>query len=278
MEDAAVPRFGISRRSLTLRLVASIAAFATLAHAGVIGPSDKLTEDEKIELIRGLTAEFAKVKVPMARTKKPLEINSDGSFDQKKWADAFRSDGAAARTGDQIKITKIIFEGDKMEFEINGGITSGRHWYDHIQVGMGTPTDDQMSTMNASGTPTLGTYLVLNFHKPMEGLTSGDVKKMLAPILDFDPHTVTQLYSETLPPEIQKAIADKKAREGMTRDQVKLALGNPDNKYRETLKDGTETEDWIYGRPPGKITFVTFAGSKVIKVKDEYAGLGGEVN
>jgi hypothetical protein len=29
--------------------------------------------------------------------------------------------------------------------------------------------------------------------------------------------------------------------------------------------------------PPGKITFVTFAGSKVIQVKDTYAGLGGSV-
>ena len=39
-----------------------------------------------------------------------------------------------------------------------------------------------------------------------------------------------------------------------------------------TTKDGVETEDWIYGKPPGKITFVTFAGSKVIAVKETYAG------
>jgi len=42
---------------------------------------------------------------------------------------------------------------------------------------------------------------------------------------------------------------------------------------RET-KDGVETEDWIYGVPPGKIVFVTFNGNKVIKVKETYAGLG----
>jgi hypothetical protein len=42
------------------------------------------------------------------------------------------------------------------------------------------------------------------------------------------------------------------------------------------MNDGLETEDWIYGYPPGKITFVTFANSKVIKVKDSYAGLGGQ--
>ena len=35
-------------------------------------------------------------------------------------------------------------------------------------------------------------------------------------------------------------------------------------------------EDWVYGTPPGKITFVTFSGDKVIKVKDSYAGLGNQ--
>ena len=29
-------------------------------------------------------------------------------------------------------------------------------------------------------------------------------------------------------------------------------------------------------QPPGRITFVTFNGSKVIKVKESYAGLGAE--
>ena len=38
--------------------------------------------------------------------------------------------------------------------------------------------------------------------------------------------------------------------------------------------DGVELEDWVYGLPPGKITFVTFKGDKVVTVKEEYAGLG----
>jgi hypothetical protein len=39
-----------------------------------------------------------------------------------------------------------------------------------------------------------------------------------------------------------------------------------------------EVEDWVYGTPPGKITFVTFNGDKVIKVKESYAGLGTAVH
>ena len=62
----------------------------------------------------------------------------------------------------------------------------------------------------------------------------------------------------------------------MDREQVRLALGQWTRKERET-KDGMELEDWIYGTPPGKITFVTFNGEKVIKVKEDYAGLGTDV-
>jgi len=34
----------------------------------------------------------------------------------------------------------------------------------------------------------------------------------------------------------------------------------------------------VYGTAPGKITFVTFNGDKVIKVKEQYAGLGTDVD
>jgi hypothetical protein len=73
---------------------------------------------------------------------------------------------------------------------------------------------------------------------------------------------------------MQEAIKNKKVIVGMDREQVKLAVGNPRDRIRET-REGRETEDWIYGYPPGKITFVTFAGGKVVQVKDMYAGMGG---
>jgi hypothetical protein len=92
-------------------------------------------------------------------------------------------------------------------------------------------------------------------------------------VLDFDQHTATELYSESMPPAIQAAVKDKRVVEGMTHEQVLMAMGRPREHSRET-KDGLELEDWVYGVPPGKITFVTFTGDKVIRVKEEYAGLG----
>ncbi|HEY3826382.1 MAG TPA: hypothetical protein VGL82_17575 [Bryobacteraceae bacterium] len=245
-----------------------------LAAAGPLHPSDKLTDDEKIGLVRDLTAEYANLKATLPRSKKPLEFNADGTWDRKQWMEAARTGGYAARFGDKVQITKVSLDGDHIIFEINNGIRSGQHWYDHIQMQGGVSV--QRSGDNSGGTPSNGTYIDLDFHKPMESLTSAEVKKILAPIFDFDKHSVTTLYSETLSPAVKKAVAEKRALPGMDRDQVLLAMGHPDHKYRET-KDGVDTEDWIFGTPPGKITFVTFVGSKVARVKEEYAGLGSEV-
>jgi hypothetical protein len=230
---------------------------------------DKLGFDDRVEIVRGLTAEYATLKAYLPRSKKPLAFESTGKYDVKEWEEAGKQLGPAARTGDLIQVTKVTLEHDKILLEINGGITSGRKWWDHVSVGMGNPS----GPIGQSGTPTAGTYMAILFHKPLPAMKAADVKKLLAPVMDFEKRSATELYADTLPPEVQQAIKDKRVLEGMDRDQVLLALGRPVNKTRET-KEGLELEDWIYGRPPGRITFVTFNGNKVIKVKESYAGLG----
>jgi hypothetical protein len=173
-----------------------------------------------------------------------------------------------------VQITKISIDEDKLVLEINHGIKRGGHWYDHVQVGMGPTVGPvaQPSDSNAAS----GTYIAILFHKPLEPMKAADVKKLLAPILDFEKRTATELYVDTLTPEMKQAVQDKRVLVGMTREQVILAVGRPAHKSRET-KNGVEEEYWVYGMPPGKITFVTLVGEKVTKVKDDYAGLGTEV-
>ena len=238
-----------------------------------IRASDKLTYDERVELVRGLSAEYATAKQFLPRSKKPLPFESTGAYDKKQWDAIAKEMGPAARTGDQVQITKVTLEDDRILLEINGGLKSGRHWYDRVQVGMG-----QQTAPVSSGEihPTTGTVIELLYHKPLANLTSADVKKVLAPLFDFEKHSATELYTESLPPAIKQAIKDKRVLEGMDRDQVLLAVGHPVHKSRETNQEGLEIEDWVYGTPPGKITFVTLNGNKVIKVKEEYAGLGTE--
>ena len=93
--------------------------------AGVVHPADKLTDDEKISLVRDLDAEYAKARTLIPRSKKPLSVNADGTWDKAEWQKTGQSMGAAARLGDQVQITKVSLEGDKLVLELNGGLKSG---------------------------------------------------------------------------------------------------------------------------------------------------------
>lgn len=237
--------------------------------------AEKLTDMDRVKLIRGLTAEFANAKVVLPRSKKPLEIDTEGKWDRAKWEEMFRENGPAAKVGDQMQITKVTINNDNIVFEINGGLKTGSSWKDRIQVGggMGRGT---MSPIG-SGRMSMGTAVVLKFPQALEPIEVAEVKKLLSPVFQFDLHSATESYVENLPPEIKKAIEEKKAVEGMDKEQVQLALGKPRYKSRET-KDGMELEDWVFGQPPGKIIFVTFNGNKVLKVKESYASLGGDLS
>jgi hypothetical protein len=234
----------------------------------------KLTEDERIELLRGLMSEYATVKAFLPRSKKPLPFSSDGTYDKQFWAQEGQQLGAAARVGDLVQITHIDIENDKIILEINNGMKGPKgSWKNHVQIGMG-PTMSPINQPQNSNAPS-GTSIALLFGGPIPELKSDDIKKIMAPVLDFDKDSAAGSYVEKLPEPVQKAIKSNKVIVGMDRDEVLLAMGRPRHKERDVTDDGTETEDWIYGDPPGKITFVTFAGSKVTRVKEAYADIGG---
>lgn len=224
-----------------------------------------------MEIERGLTAEFATTKVVLPRSKKPLVIESSGHYDAGAWTTALQEQGPAARLGDEVQITRVLIESSKILIEINGGMKSG-HWYDHVQVGMNGGTQPVSTNQN---TPANGTNLELVFKGGVPSLKSSDIRQMLSGVLSFEKHSASQQYVETLPEPIKKAIKEQRAVTGMNRDQVLLAMGKPRNKSRETTPDGDEIEDWIYGEPPGKMTFVRFSEGKVVKIDESYANVGG---
>jgi len=224
-----------------------------------------------MEIERGLTAEFATSKVSLPRSKKPLVFHSNGTYDKGAWQRAMQEQGPVARLGDEIQITRVEIESNRILLEINGGTHSG-HWYDHVDVGMGGTTSPVHTNQNGQAN---GSHIVLVFPGSVPSLKSSDIRQMLSPIFDFEKHSAAQLYVDTLPEPVKKAIKEQRAIEGMDRDQVLLALGKPRNKSRETDKDGDELEDWIYGDPPGKMTFVRFNEGKVIRIEESYADVGG---
>jgi len=257
-----------------MRAIAIIAVL-TLSPA-LLSAGNKLTWEDRVELTRGLSAEYATAKVILPRSHKALEFDVNGTYDKGAWASVARQGGPAARTGDLVQVTRVDIEDDRIVLQINGGYKGGKKWYQGVQVAGGVGNTQVPISQGGDSNAPGGTSIAILFHKPLEPIKALEVKKLLAPVLDFEKHSATQLYSESLPPEMQQAIKEKRAMVGMNREEVIMACGRPQHKSRET-KDGLELEDWVYGTPPGKITFVTFNGEKVIKVKDSYAGLGEQV-
>ena len=246
---------------------------AFIAVASMNADQKKLTLDQRVEILRGLSAEYATCKVILPKSRKPLDIRADGTYDKDQWAAALKAMGPAGRVGDLVQVTHVEIERDSIILQINYGTRAKGSWKDHVEVGMGgatSPINGQAT--NAPG----GTNVALRFGEPIGEMTSADVKKMLAPVLQFESQSVTEQHIDTLSPEVKQAVEDKKVIEGMTRDEVIMAVGKPVRKSREN-KDGVDFEDWIYGQPPGRVMFVTFSGAKVVKVKETYAGLGGTI-
>src|ERR1035437_2094062 len=162
--------------------IAVLSLLAPLAPA-----ADKLSFDDRVELTRGLMAEYANAKTLLPRSKKPLEFDAtNGSYDKKAWSAIAKESGPAARTGDTVQITKIELADDRIVLQINGGFKGGGHWYDRVQVGGGigggggTVPINPNANSNAPG----GTSILVLFHKSLEGVKASEIKKMLASILD----------------------------------------------------------------------------------------------
>ena len=239
----------------------------------------KYSQEERIILTRDLTAEFATAKITVPRAKKPLPVDAEtGKTDLEQWSEAHDKFGPAALMGDIVQITKIEFESKRIVFDLNGGFQGGRKWYERIQVGGGMGGGGQMTPIAQGRTSgqAAGTRLSLEFPTGVPELDAQRIKELLTPVIDFEKHSATEQYVESLPEPVQAAIKENRAIEEMDLDAVLLSMGKPVRKIRET-KDGVEYEDWIYGEPPGKVTFVTFRGKTVVKVRESYGSLGGTV-
>ena len=73
----------------------SAAILAVLVSMTALEAADKLTVQDKIELIRGLDSEYATVKRGLPRSKKALPLRPTGQID----TDAWEADGPQVWTG-----------------------------------------------------------------------------------------------------------------------------------------------------------------------------------
>lgn len=239
--------------------------------------SDNLTEMSKLSLIRYVSGEFAKAKKPLPGGKDGFTFYADKPLDEQGLDHQVTMHGAAVNTGDNCQITKLEFHEHTIVVDVNGGGRTKSKWWQHIQFGMGgdIPTTSTTTTTpdgQEQGPPGFqegrGGTIFLQFPKNIPDLTPEELKGLLSPFLDFSKEKSASVHwIDTLPPEMKKAITDRRAVVGMDRDEVVAAIGKPDRKVRERDAQGNDTEDWIYGHPPDKTVFVHFTGDKVTGIK-----------
>ena len=240
--------------------------------SGVCLFGEDLKPKSRMAIMRGLIAEYATTKSPLPRGEKGLFLKADGEIDTEHLQREITREGTAVPLNVLIQITDITIRDKEIAFEINGGGRRKTKWYEHVEVGMGSGTMP-ISRGDNRGTPT-GSTVTLIFPKKLQDMTVEEIKEYLLPVLDFTPVTPIQALSKPIPPEFKEAVEAKRAEEGMDRDTVIAALGQPDRKVRET-KDGIEQEDWIYGTPPLRTIFVTFEGEEVVRVEELEGGVTG---
>jgi hypothetical protein len=236
-------------------------------HSSNSSSTDRLGDQSKLQLVRFVSGEYAKVVLPLPRGGDGFVYHLDKPLDTAKLHDIVRTHGAAVNTGDKVQITHLDFETKRIVVEINGGGKHHFHLREHLQIGVGGSTAPVGSTAHpGEGT---GTTLVLDYAHPLPEMSPDDLKKQLSPLLDFSNQTsATVAWIDTVPAQFRKSIEAHEAAVGMDQDMVIAALGRPEHKVREKDPEGNDTEDWIYGDPPARTTFVTFAGGKVVRVKE----------
>jgi hypothetical protein len=232
-----------------------------------------------MQILRFVDGEFARLLTSLPGGRKGFHFRAGEPIDPNALRKAIQSSGAALNTGDNVQITKLDFQGKEILIDLNGGGRKLGYCKNHVQMQIGLPTEPigtstQTTRSDAPGpavsTKKTGATIFLDFDRTLPDMTPDEVKQYLSTVLDFTKQRSAAVqWVETLPPKIQEAVAQKRPEVGMDRDEILAAIGRPERKVRERQTDGSETEDWIYGRPPARTIFVRFTGDKVTQI-DQY--------
>ncbi|HKD51886.1 MAG TPA: hypothetical protein VKB90_13845 [Candidatus Acidoferrum sp.] len=234
-------------------------------------PNQPLSETSKLTLIRFVSGEFAKAIKALPAGKEGFNLIVGKPLNPELLDRAVATHGAAVNTGDNVQITGLTFRGKQIIVDVNGGGRGKHHWRDHLQISMGGPIPT-MQPSQETGPPGLqpgmGSTIFLEWSKFVPDMSPDELKQVLSPFLNFQKERSASVqWIDTLPPEMKKAIQERRPVVGMDREELVAAIGKPDHKVRERDSDGNEIEDWIYGQPPSKTVFVRFQGDHVTRIE-----------
>jgi hypothetical protein len=218
-----------------------------------------------MDLIRLVNAELVYVRAPFPMGKDGLKLrNGVVTPSGAELAQLVAMWGPAAKNGDAVRITNVIFKDNMIHVEINGGPVKKTKWYQRISVGgAGGETPIAPTDANANAR---GSFVNVYFDSYIPEMTGHEFKALLRPVLDFDSKSPEEAYLETVPPKAKEAIQNHQVLVGMNHEMVTYAKGRPPKKVREREED-VEFEEWIYGDPPQDVEFVRFIGDEVVKLE-----------
>jgi hypothetical protein len=224
-----------------------------------------LTERTKQQLIRIFQADEAFAVRPLPLGTRGVALHANGQLNPSgsAYAQELEKYGVSVKPGDRVVITKFEVKPDRILFEFNDGPEKHHHILQHIEVGgMG----GMAPLAQDDGHVPVGSRMVLVFNKFVPEMTASQVRSLIAPIIDFSLKTPVEAFADTLPPKLKGAVLNHEVLVGMNREMVLKAVGQPDQKVRET--DGQMPfEEWIYGQPPHQVQFVRFNGNRVIRLE-----------
>lgn len=229
----------------------------------------QLQPTSRLLLVRDVSGEMAKVVLALPGGKKGFKIAVGKPVSTQTLRDALRLQGQAAGPGDLVQITSIDVRSNEILIDINGGPKKHFHIRDHLTIGAGSGGPADAPPPPTHPNEGLGATLILDYGRPVPDMSPDQLKHDLSAMLDFsNQHSASTSWIDTLPPQFQEGIKEHHAVLGMNRETLMAAMGRPDKKVRERDDNGVETEDWIYGVPPDKTTFVTLGGDTVIRIQE----------
>jgi len=223
------------------------------------GKDGSLQDSSKLNLIRYVSGEFARAVKPLPAGKEGFIVHVGQPMDADMLDRQVATHGAAVNTGDHVQITKLEFHEKQIVVDLNGGGRGKKRLRDRLHLEMGgiPTTRTTTTTPQDSGPPGmqpgLGSTLFLEFGKPLPDLSPDDLKKLLAPFLDFTKQRSASVqWFDTLPIEMKKAIQERKPVVGMDREEVVAAIGKPEHKVSSATQKATISRTGFTASPRQK--------------------------
>jgi hypothetical protein len=226
-----------------------------------------ITNQTRVDIIRAFTSELVYLRTTFPMGQRGLVLKNGAiSPTAAELQPTIALYGPAAKPGDQAILSAVLFKGDRIHFEINGGPIKKKKLYQHIVIG-GAGGDVPIAPGDSTDNPH-GSFVDIEFDDYIPDLTAQQLKDLLRPVFDFNSKSVLEAYLETVPPKVKDAIQHHHVLVGMNREMVIYAKGRPPRKTREKDADSDEEyEEWIYGEPPQDVDFVRFVEDTVVRLE-----------